>query len=216
MAFYYRGLSTAILSLWRDWQDVTVLTRKMSLSQFWDVRNGHIQYLLLFCATCSAGLLSYYVLYYTLSYTVLHAISCVKYSIVCYVICYVWCNTSRLGGFGWRRGWRHIELKRISCPWGWWNMLWTWCQVSNIMIEFFSRILEHFYPLFVQIAHMGLILPIWDLILPRIPPPTPVLHSDVTHPFSRYVRTQNTPKPTPKHPFSWPELESGQNELPSG
>ena len=26
----------------------------------------------------------------------------------------------------------------------------------------------------------------------------------------------NTPKPTPKHPLSWPELESGKNELPSG
>ena len=35
-------------------------------------------------------------------------------------------------------------------------------------------------------------------------------------PLSAIVRTQNTPKPTPKHPFSWPELESGQNELPSG
>ena len=28
--------------------------------------------------------------------------------------------------------------------------------------------------------------------------------------------TQNIPNLTPKHPFSWPELESGQNELPSG
>ena len=50
---------------------------------------------------------------------------------------------------------------------------------------------------------------------PRIPKPTPVLYSAVIHPFRGYVRTQNTPKPTPKHPFSWPELESGQNELPS-
>ena len=51
---------------------------------------------------------------------------------------------------------------------------------------------------------------------PRIPKPTPVLYSAVIHPFRGYVRTQNTPKPTPKHPFSWPELESGQNERPSG
>ena len=48
------------------------------------------------------------------------------------------------------------------------------------------------------------------LILPRIPTPTPVLYSAVTHPFWGYVRTQNTPKPTPKHPFSWPELELGK------
>ena len=36
---------------------------------------------------------------------------------------------------------------------------------------FFCSILEHVCPLFVQIAQMGLILPRWDLILPRIPPP---------------------------------------------
>ena len=36
-----------------------------------------------------------------------------------------------------------------------------------------------------------------------------------TNPFWGYVRTQNAPNPTPKQPFSWPELESGQNELPS-
>ena len=83
-------------------------------------------------------------------------------------------------------------------------------------IEFFPQILEHFCPLFVQIAQIGLILPRWGLILPRSPPPAPVLYSAVTHPFRGYVRTQNTPKPTPKHPFSWPEFESGQNEQPSG
>ena len=61
----------------------------------------------------------------------------------------------------------------------------------------------------------SLILPRWSLILPRIPFPIRVLCSAVTHPFRGYVRTQNTPNPTPKHPFSWPEPESGQNELPS-
>ena len=60
---------------------------------------------------------------------------------------------------------------------------------------------------------MGLILPRWGIILPRIPPPTPVLYSNVTHPFQGYVHIQTFPKPTPNHPFSWPELESGQNEL---
>ena len=85
--------------------------------------------------------------------------------------------------------------------------------------------LEHFFPLrlFIQIAQMGLILPgwglilpRWGLILPRIPPPTPVLYSKVTHPFWGYVPTHNTPNPgnpTPKHPLSWTELESAQNEL---
>ena len=55
---------------------------------------------------------------------------------------------------------------------------------------------------------MGLILPRWGLILPRILPPTPVLYSAVTLTFQGYVRTQKTLKPTQKHPFSWPELES--------
>ena len=44
--------------------------------------------------------------------------------------------------------------------------------------------------------------------LPRIPPPTPVLYSAVTHTFWGYACTQNTLKPTPKHPFSWPELKN--------
>ena len=68
----------------------------------------------------------------------------------------------------------------------------------------------------VQIAQMGLILPRWGLILPRIPLSSLVLYSAVTRSFRGYVRTQNTPKPTPKHSFSWPELESRQNELQSG
>ena len=38
------------------------------------------------------------------------------------------------------------------------------------MIEIFFPILEHFCPLFVQIAQMDLVLPRWGLILPRIPP----------------------------------------------
>ena len=66
--------------------------------------------------------------------------------------------------------------------------------LHNIMINFSPPILEHFCLLFVQIAQMGLILPRWGLILPRIPPPTLVLHSAVTHPFLGYVHTQNTPK----------------------
>ena len=51
---------------------------------------------------------------------------------------------------------------------------------------------------------MGLILPIWGLILPRIPPPTPVLYSTVTNLYRGCVRTQNTPNPAPKHPVSRP------------
>ena len=34
--------------------------------------------------------------------------------------------------------------------------------------------------------------------------------------LSRICTWTNTPKPTPKQPFSWPELESGQNKLQSG
>ena len=63
---------------------------------------------------------------------------------------------------------------------------------------------------------MGLVLPRWGLILPGIPPPTPVLYSSVTHPFLGFVHTQNTPKTTPKQPFSLTELECVQNQLQSG
>ena len=71
-------------------------------------------------------------------------------------------------------------------------------------------------PLIIQIAQMGLILHRWGIILPRIPPPTSVLYSALTNPFWGYVWTQNTHSPTQKHPFSWPDFESGQNELLSG
>ena len=68
----------------------------------------------------------------------------------------------------------------------------------------------------MQITETGFILPRWGLVLPRIPPPSTVLYSAVTHTFLGYIRTQNTPHPTPTHPFSWPELKSGQNERLSG
>ena len=45
----------------------------------------------------------------------------------------------------------------------------------------------------------------------------PEYHSQpLFHPFRGFVWTKNTPNPTPKHPFSWPELKSGRNELLSG
>ena len=84
------------------------------------------------------------------------------------------------------------------------------------MIEFFlpnSRALLPTFrtncPDWSHFAQMG-------LILPRIPPPTPVLYSAATKTFLGYVQTRNTPSPTPKHPFSLPDFESGQNELLSG
>ena len=49
--------------------------------------------------------------------------------------------------------------------------------------------------------------------------PSPDLYSAITPPFGGYVtvqNTQNTPHPIPVPPFSWPELESGQNELQPG
>ena len=86
------------------------------------------------------------------------------------------------------------------------------------MIEFFSnsRALLLTFRTNCPICLDGSHLPRWGLILPRIPPPTPVLYSATTHPFQGYVYTQNTPKSTSKRPFSWPELESRQNELQSG
>ena len=57
---------------------------------------------------------------------------------------------------------------------------------------------------------MGLILPRWDLILPRIPPSTPLLYSAVTHLFRGYVHTQSTPKPTQNTPFPGLNLKVGK------
>ena len=98
------------------------------------------------------------------------------------------------------------EFYESNCKWivGLWDSMNIWQVIEFVFSN--SRTL----------AQMGLILPRWGLILPRIPPPTPVLYSAVTHPFRGYVYTQNTPIPTSKHPFSWPELESGQNKLPTG
>ena len=62
---------------------------------------------------------------------------------------------------------------------------------------------------------MGLVLLRWVSFCPEYHPQPLILVSSHT-PFLGYVRTQNTHNPTPKHPFSWPELESGQNELLSG
>ena len=95
---------------------------------------------------------------------------------------------------------------------------WTAQPPYTHIIQFFPPIHERCCPLFKQIAQMGLILPRWGLILPRIPPPTFVLYSAVTRPFKGYVHTLKTLNPTTKPPLSWPELESGQKEpsSPSG
>ena len=72
------------------------------------------------------------------------------------------------------------------------------------MIEFFFRILEHFCPLFVHIAQMGLILPRWGLIL--IPPPTPLLYSAVTGPFLDmciHKKNRTPPQTTPFPGLNW-------------
>ena len=82
------------------------------------------------------------------------------------------------------------------------------------MVEFPPRLIpEHFCPLFIcigSIAQMGLIWPRWGLIVPRIPPPTPVLYSAVTNPFRGYVRTQSTPNPPKNALFSGPNLKVGK------
>ena len=78
------------------------------------------------------------------------------------------------------------------------------------MIEYFPPNSRAFGPFFIQIAQMGLSLPIWGLILPRIPSPTPVLYTAVTHPFWGYVRTQNTPSPPQNPPFLGLNLKVGK------
>ena len=80
--------------------------------------------------------------------------------------------------------------------------------IMHIFMIELSPILEHFCPMLVQIAQLGLILPRWGLILPRTPPPTSVLHSAVTIPKTSVFYTavtnpiwQNTPSAQPKTPL---------------
>ena len=82
------------------------------------------------------------------------------------------------------------------------------------MIEFDPPDFRALFPYCPDGSH----LPRWGLILPRLPSPTSVLYSAVTHPARGYVSTLNPPNPTQKHrdPFSWPELANGQNEVPPG
>ena len=71
--------------------------------------------------------------------------------------------------------------------------------IMHIFMIELSPILEHFCPMLVQIAQLGLILPRWGLILPSVLysaftiPKTSVFYSAVTNPFRGYVCTQNTP-----------------------
>ena len=109
--------------------------------------------------------------------------------------------------------------KRDSEVWTYDSHNWTHIKSSSKSSLFYMswiKLCSNFWFLRFWIVQMGLILPRWDLILPRIPPRTLVHYSAVTNPFWGYVCTQNTSNPIPKNLFSCPELESGQNELLSG
>ena len=88
-----------------------------------------------------------------------------------------------------------ITQHNAPCCW------WTSC----VMIGFSPPILEHFCQLFEWIAQMGLICPDGFSFCPECHP-QPLFFTQQSHtPFwEMYVLTQNTLKPTQKHPFSWP------------
>ena len=66
------------------------------------------------------------------------------------------------------------------------------------------------------LATWGLTLPRQGLILPRIPPPTPILYSAVTHPFRGYARTQTPPTPPQNTPFPGLNLKMGKMNFSLG
>ena len=66
------------------------------------------------------------------------------------------------------------------------------------MILFFSPILEHFFPLFVQIAQMGLILPKWVSFFPEYHP-HPLFFTQPSHTPYRYMYLHNTPPSPPQN-----------------
>ena len=70
------------------------------------------------------------------------------------------------------------------------------------MIKFSPPISEHFCPLFVQTAQMGLILPRWGLTLPRKPPPQPLFFTQQSQNpvWDMYINKKT--QPHPKTPLS--------------
>ena len=58
---------------------------------------------------------------------------------------------------------------------------------------------------------MGLILPRWAEYHPQS-----LFFTQHPHTSFRDMYVHKTPPSPPKNPFSWPELESGQNEMSSG
>ena len=99
-------------------------------------------------------------------------------------------------GFGWKINSRALLLRPRS------GTAWEDRMGKHKMIEFFFPILVHFCPLFVQIAQM-------ESHFAQNTTSNPCSLLSRHTPFLGYVRAQNTTKPTPKHHFFWPELESG-------
>ena len=82
-----------------------------------------------------------------------------------------------------------------------------------MMIRFFCPILEHICPLYCldgsHFAQMG-------SYFAQSTTTNPCSLLSCTKTLSWICTNTNTPSPAPKHPFSWPDFESGQNELLSG
>ena len=91
-----------------------------------------------------------------------------------------------------------------------------WSCVQMIKFPPAPPISRALLPTLVHIAQMDLILPRCALILPRIPPPTPVLYAAVTHPFLGHVRTQTSPKPSRNTPFPGLNLNVGKMKYSLG
>ena len=82
------------------------------------------------------------------------------------------------------------------------------------MINFFFAILEHFCPLWYKLPRWVSFCPDGVSFCPEYHT-QPLYFTQPSHTLFGNMYIHKTP-PTPKHPFSWPELESGQNHLPSG
>ena len=77
--------------------------------------------------------------------------------------------------------------------------------------RFETPILEHFCPLFTQIAHMGLILPIWVSFCPEYHPQPLFFTQPSQSPFSN-IYVHKTP-PTPEQNPSFPGLNMKVGKL---
>ena len=90
------------------------------------------------------------------------------------------------------------------------------CCLALLYDWFFFQFLSTFTPFSTNCPDESHLAQMGSYFAQSTTPSPCSLLSRHTHLSGICSYTKNTPHPTSKHPISWPKLESGQNELPSG